>query len=71
MKFVLYIIGGLLISSCSQSDLAAKLENDYAYKSNWDVNTINALSVDSAYGSSERLNSYSQERRELITISDL
>jgi len=58
MKFVLYIIGGLLISSCSQSDLAAKLESDYAYKSNWDVNTINALWVDSAYGSSERLNSY-------------
>jgi hypothetical protein len=37
-----------------------EIGNDYAYKSNWNVNTINALGIDSAYGSSERLNSYQQ-----------
>ena len=56
----LLIISCFLLCSCSQSELATRLEDDYAYKLDWDENTINALWIDSAYGASARLNPYEQ-----------
>lgn len=44
----------------AKSKLASTLQDNYAYKRDWEMNTINSLVLDSAYGAFNRLNPYEQ-----------
>ena len=63
LKIVISIIFlfALSLTACSsKSDLASQLEDDWAFKRNFDGYAIDALMIDSAYGVHQRLNPYKQ-----------
>ena len=60
MKKLLFLFALTLTACSNKSELASQLDEDYSYKRNFDMTTINALLLDSAYGDYDRLNNYEQ-----------
>ena len=63
MKKILFLFALGLVACSSKSDLAIQLEDDWAYKRDFDEYAINALLIDSVYGVHQRLNPYKQAER--------
>lgn len=60
MKKLLFLFALTLTACSNKSELASQLDKDYSYQRNFDMTTINALILDSAYGAHTRLNNYQQ-----------
>ena len=60
MKNLIFLFALSFTACSSKSDLASKLEDDWAFKRNFDAYAIDALMIDSAYGVHKRLNAYEQ-----------
>lgn len=72
MKKFLFLFALSLTACTSKSDLASQLDQDYSYKLDWNMTTINALLLDSAYGDYNRLNNYQQgEKRVYYYFKDI
>ena len=72
MKKLIFLLALSLTACSNKSELASQLDEDYSYKRNFDVTTINALILDSAYGVHTRLNHYQQgEKRVYYDFKDI
>lgn len=66
MKKILFLLA-LSLTACTsqQSDLAIQLEDDWAFKRDFDGYAVNSLIIDSAYGVHKRLNPYKQGEKRI------
>jgi hypothetical protein len=65
MKIKYLAIGLLFFVSCSKSDLASRLSDEYALKRTFS-SAYNELSLDSNYGAWVRLNAYQQGQKRVF-----